>query len=348
MPIIPATIDEVTAEWVAEATGLAVTGFEAEIIGVGIGVSSAVYRLKLEGADVPETLVLKLRAIADEAAFTSSTLMFYQREIGFFDELAKRSPITVPTGYGGAVSEDGQTYYLFMEDMGGNRIIDQNEGMSIEDAERAIDALAQWHAEFWGDAEKFVESGAALRIDHPVYEAVLPLVFAEGWEKVQAEMEVLPTIADVAPRYVEKLPDMLKALSTAPTTVVHGDYRGDNMMFDDNGDLIMLDFQITGLATPAYDLAYFVTQSLTAEMAAEHEAGLFDRYIEALVAAGVDRSETERIWQDYRVAGLFCLVYPIVASRGMDLSDQRQYDLVANMSAGCARVIDAHDLRSLL
>ncbi len=54
MTKIPATIDEVTVEWLAAATGLAVTGLDAEIIGVGIGVSSAVYRLHLSGTDVPE------------------------------------------------------------------------------------------------------------------------------------------------------------------------------------------------------------------------------------------------------------------------------------------------------
>ena len=48
------------------------------------------------------------------------------------------------------------------------------------------------------------------------------------------------------------------------------------------------------------------------------------------------------------MAALFCLVYPVVASRGMDLSDQRQYDLVANMSIRCARAIDDLDLRALL
>lgn len=58
---IPATIDEVTAEWLADVTQLDITGVESEIIGVGIGVSSAVYRLTLTGNEVPASLVLKRR-----------------------------------------------------------------------------------------------------------------------------------------------------------------------------------------------------------------------------------------------------------------------------------------------
>ena len=208
-------IDQVTAEWVAQATGLPVTGVEHEIIGVGIGVSSAVYRLRLHGDGVPETLVLKLQALDEAAVFTCTMLQMYSREVKFFDHVSGRSPIRVPEGYGGAVSDDGSTYYLFMEDMGGHREVDQNEGMDIEDAERAVDELAAWHAEFWGQAEPFVQSGAAVSLADEIYLGVLPVVFAEGWEKIQAEMEVHPSVAAVAPRWVDKLPDMLAALSAS-------------------------------------------------------------------------------------------------------------------------------------
>lgn len=38
---IPASIDEVTAKWMSEATGWNVTALRNEIIGVGVGVASA-------------------------------------------------------------------------------------------------------------------------------------------------------------------------------------------------------------------------------------------------------------------------------------------------------------------
>jgi len=334
MTTIPATIAEVTAD--------------CELIGGGIGVSSACYRLHLTGDDVPETLVLKLQALDEAAMFTAAVLRMYQREVKFFDALAERSPINVPKGFGGDIADDGATYYLLMEDMGGNRPVDQNEGMAVADAERSVDLLAAWHAEFWGDGEQYIESGAALSLADELYLGVLPVVFAEGWEKIQAEMEVHPTIAEVAPQWVAKMPDMLSALSASPTTVVHGDYRADNIFFDDEGDVVLLDFQLTGLASGAYDLAYFVTQSLLPEVAAEHEQSLFERYIAGLLAGGVPEADTERLWEDYRLAALFCLVYPVVASRGMDLTDPRQYELVNNMNTRCARAIETLDLRSLL
>ncbi len=345
---IPATIDEVTAAWLAAATGLDVTAIDTEIIGVGIGVSSAVYRLHLTGNDVPETLVLKLSALDEAAVFTCSMLRMYEREVKFFHELVDRSPIHVPNGFGGAVSDDGTSYFLLMEDKGGHRVIDQIEGMEISDAERALDELARWHAEFWGDADRFVETGAAVSLADPIYLAVLPVVFAEGWEKVSSLMDVHPAIGRVAPRWAEAMPSMLATLSTSPTTVCHGDYRADNIFFDTDDAPVLLDFQLTGLGSPSYDLAYFVTQSLLPDVAATHERSLFDRYIGGLHAAGVSPDDTGRLWDDYRVASLFCLVYPIVASRGMDFDDPRQFALIETMNRRCARAIEALDLEALL
>ncbi|WP_394944120.1 hypothetical protein [uncultured Ilumatobacter sp.] len=91
------------------------------------------------------------------------------------------------------------------------------------------------------------------------------------------------------------------------------------MFFDADGSVVLLDFQLTGLGTGAFDLAYFVTQSLLPDVAAANRRALFDRY----VAAGVSEGDTAGLWENYRVAALFCLVYPIVAARGMDLDDPR-------------------------
>ncbi len=348
MAAIPATIDDVTAQWLGQATGLDVTHVTSEIIGVGIGVSSAVYRLRLTGNDVPETLVLKLNALDEAAVFTCTMLRMYEREVKFFDALAERSPIRVPKGFGGALAQDGSAYYLLMEDMGGNREVDQTIGMELSDAERAIDAIAGWHAEFWGDAEQYVASGAAVSLADPIYPAVLPLVFAEGWAKLRAEISVHPTITEVAARWTDSLDAMLTQLSTSPTTISHGDYRADNIFFDNNGDVVLLDFQLTGMGSAAYDVAYFITQSLLPEVASANERALFDRYLAALHAGGVPEAETARLWDDYRTAALFCLVYPIVACRGMDLSDERQLQLVDAMNSRFVRALTELELASLL
>ena len=348
MSDIPGSIEDVDAEWLASCTGLSVSSVEVEQIGVGIGVSSAVYRLRLQGEGVPETLVLKLRALDEAAVFTSSVLRMYEREVKFFDELATQSPIRVPRGFHGAVSDDGATYALVMEDMGGHRQVDQNEGMTLADAERSVDELAAYHATFWRRAQPYVDSGAALSLRDEVYPAVLPMAFAEGWEKLQAGMDITPAIGAVARRWTEEMPSMLNRLCTEPTTVIHGDYRADNIFFDEDGGVVLLDFQLTGMGSGSSDLAYFVVQSLDAEVASTAERDLFDRYVDGLRTAGVAAEDTERLWDDYRLAALFCLVYPVVASRGMDLGDPRQFELLDKLNTRFARALEELALAELL
>jgi hypothetical protein len=348
VPAIPAVIDDVTAGWVSGVTGWDVRSLRAEHIGKGIGVSSAVYRLHLDGQGCPDTVVTKVPALDEAAVFTSTILRMYIREARFFAELATEAPVRVPVCHHAAVEEATSGFVVVMEDLGGLRAVDQLDGMALPDAERAVDDLARWHARWWGDVDRLTQAGLAVSLADPIYPAVLPSVFAEGWEKVTGAMHVAPAIERVAPRFPEAMGRLLAELAAGPATLVHGDYRADNLFFEPDGSVAVLDFQLLGQGSAAYDLAYFVTQSLQVDVASDHERGLFDRWVEGLRAGGVPEADLEPMWQDYREAALFCLVYPIVASRGMDFDDPRQYELVRVMNDRFARAVEELDLVSLL
>ncbi|MFP4512816.1 MAG: phosphotransferase [Acidimicrobiales bacterium] len=345
---IPSSIEQISPTWLAGATGLEIHGFEAEQIGVGIGVSSALYRLHLDGSDCPASVVVKLPALDEAAVFTSTILRMYHREVGFFSQLANQCPVRVPSTYHGAVDEETAQFVIVMEDMGAMRVVDQLDGMALSDAEWAVDALAAWQATWWREVDHLVESGTAIALDDPIYPAVLPLVFAEGWEKVTGLLELPESIRHVGDRWVGGFERLLADLAQGPNTLAHGDYRGDNIMFDDDGSVVLLDFQLIGSGSAAYDLAYFVTQSLDADMAATHEQALFDRWIDGLRAGGVAEADLDHMWEDYRKAALFCLCYPVIASRGMDFSDPRQMALVECMNSRYARAVEELALADLL
>ena len=351
MTTIPASIADVTPAWLSEVLHHEVTAVDVEQIGVGIGVSSAVYRVGLTGpesSDRPDSVVLKLPALDEAAVFTSTILRMYIREVGFFDELASMSPIRVPERYHAAVDPETSRFVVVMEDMGGHRSVDQLAGMDIVDAERAVEALADWHATWWRGADGLADAGLVVSLGDPIYPAVLPMVFGEGGEKVTREMGGSDAIAAVGPKFSDAIAGLLADLNREPRTMTHGDFRADNILFQANGDPVLLDFQLIGSGSAAYDLAYFVTQSLDPEVASTHERGLFDRWMARLQQQGVPAADLDRMWEDYRTAALFCLVYPIVASRGMDLSDPRQRGLVDCMNQRLGRAIDELSLADLL
>ena len=343
---IPTTIDDITPEWLAGATGLPITTATATQIGAGIGVSSALYRVVVD-CD-PGSVVIKLPALDEAAVFTSTVLRMYIRECRFFQELAETSPVRVPGCHFSAVDEESSRFVVVMEDLGGMRLVDQVEGMAIADAERAVDELAAWHATWWGKGDGLAADGLTVSLADPIYPAILPMVFGEGWEKVTSSIDVPEPIRRVGPRWTDAHAGLLSDLAAGPNTMVHGDYRADNILFSPDGAVALLDFQLIGTGSGAYDLAYFVTQSLEPDVASANERALFDRWLDGLRAGGVPAGDLDRMWDDYRKAALFCLVYPIVASRGMDLEDPRQRGLVECMNRRFSRAVDELALDDLL
>ena len=293
-------------------------------------------------------MIVKLPALDEAAVFTSTILRMYIREVAFFNELASESPVRVPQGYYAAVDEETSQFVAVMEDMGAMRIVDQVLGMTLPDAERAVDALASWHATWWGKGDDLAARGLTVSLADPIYPAILPMVFDEGWQKVTGAMDVAPQIHRVAEGFTAAVPGLLADLSRGPNTMVHGDYRGDNILFAADDSVVVLDFQLIGTGLGAYDLAYLVTQSLEPDVAATGERDLFERWKAGLLSAGVSADDLADAWEDYRKAALFCVVYPIVASRGMDLDDQRQRDLVNVMNARFVRAADELNLADLL
>ena len=270
---IPASIDDVTAAWLGEVTGRDVEAVGIEQIGEGIGVSSALYRCRLDCGGIPESVIVKLPALDEAAVFTSTVLSMYKREVAFFRELAALSPIRVPACHHAAVDEESR-FVLVMEDLGEHRVVDQVLGMGLDDARAAVDGLARWHATWWGKGEALAEAGVTLSLADPIYPAIVPMVFDEGWDKVVAAgIDVPGPIRAVREGFNAAIPGLLADLAQAPTTVIHGDYRADNLVFCDDGSVAAFDFQLIGTGSGSYDLAYFVTQSLEPEPRLRRGAG---------------------------------------------------------------------------
>lgn len=349
MSNIPNGPDGITCAWMSNVTGWDVDEVTVTQIGVGVGVSSALYRAVLGGTGCPESVIVKLAALAPEAVQTAAALGFYRREVNFFEELRSNSPVRVPSCHFTEIDDDNASFVIVMEDFGGNRMVDQVAGMELADVESAVAALADWHATWWNRVDGFSERGLAVPLGSPIYPAVLPTIFTEGWDKLSAEApHVLEPFGEIGPKFVDAIAGLLQQLDAAPNTLLHGDYRADNMMFDSDGNLLLLDFQILGTGAAAYDLAYLVTQSPDASVASANERALFNLWTARLAEGGVPVADLARAWDDYRTAALFCLIYPVGASRGMDLTDQRQLRLLETMTSRLGRAVAELDLAELI
>ncbi len=355
---IPSTIDDVTAEWLAAALGVdgepaPVVGLTAEMFGEGVGVSSSLYRVVPEyepggNGQHPESLVVKLRSVEDFNAARSHLLQMYQREAGFFSELAPRMRVRVPRCWHADCSAETPDYVIVMEDLAGHRVVSQVEGCGLEDARAVIDQVALYHADWWERHDDMNDLTCQIPIDHDLYLQVLPGMFTEGWEAAQRYLDVPDAVRDVAPRYAENIPTMLGMLGRGPRTLLHGDIRIDNMMFAPDGVPYVLDFQLTGAGNASYDIGYFLSQSLTTGDRAAWERELFDHYLQALDAAGVEGIDGDSLWETYEMACLYCLIYPMAGAATLGDTDERTFALYQEMMNRSGAAIADLDLGRLI
>ena len=135
---------------------------------------------------------------------------------------------------------------------------------------------------------------------------------------------------------------MRTGIAEAPTTVCHGDFRGDNLMFDDRAhpahpddEVAVLDWQIAYRGPAVTDVAYFLCQSLTVEERRTHERELVQVLVRRALRHGSPRGGRGARRLPVRsgldavptgVAGT--TVYPVTAMGAMDPANERGRELV--------------------
>ena len=95
-------------------------------------------------------------------------------------------------------------------------------------------------------------------------------------------------------------------------TVLHGDYRLDNLFFDDSRNVTVLDWQLVTKGVAGYDFVYFVSQSLSAADRRSYLDDLVDTYLRTLAESDVTYPE-DQFWD--RCATV-ALVLPLVSGAG--------------------------------
>jgi aminoglycoside phosphotransferase (APT) family kinase protein len=139
---------------------------------------------------------------------------------------------------------------------------------------------------------------------------------------------------DTATRLGPRMLPILDYVAKPPMTLCHGDLRLDNVFWgspENDATVTIIDWQISGKARGAYDVGYFMSQSVEPAVRAANEERIVREYHRQLVDAGVSGYGADQCWDDYRLATMFCLVYPVVACGSVDLANERGRELATKM-----------------
>lgn len=346
---LPRSIADVDAAWMttvlrtsgAIGADTSVASMATEQFAIGAGLLSLLYRAELTytgGEPGPSTVIVKFpidipaqRAIAD-------SLGFYPREIRFYREVAPHTPVRTPVVHAAMMAEDSTDFVVVMEDLSHHETTDQREGASWEQALRAIDAMAALHARWHEHPDLADLADTFPPMLNPGYLHALPQIFAAGWPHAQVHGadQLTPDLVLFGDRYGDHLEYMLTTANT-PATFVHGDWRLDNLFFGDE-HVTVIDFQISGLASGVYDLAYFVSQSIDPDVRAGREDELIDRYVAALAANGVERDRDE-VAHQFKVAVAQCFIYGVSSFPSYDDMPPRSQELMKMLLGRSAKAI---------
>ena len=350
-------MSDVTPAWLTGA--LRAAGHDVEVgavvatpLGVGIGMMSGLQSLALtyaQGAG-PANLVLKMPAENDVNRAVADSFRLYERETLFYRDIAPKSSAYTPIVYRADI--EGNDFVLLLEDLSDYKLGDQVKGCTLEETEGGIAWLARHHASLWGQTDD--PAFAFLPVVSPSYSSEgLTQGCAFGWDPMgELFGHVVPErIVALKDRYLAVLPKLFDWMATAPLTVVHGDFRMDNLFFGSGPaqePLIAVDWQGSLRGRASQDIAYFLSGSLPTPLRRQHERALIRQWHDGLVAGGVTGFSEADAWEDYRKAMLYVWVMAVVIAGTLDPANERGRQWISAMLERSIAAIDDLDLVTLM
>ena len=340
-----------------------VSNMSWSLLGEGEGFLGDLARIELEyeGVAGPATAVLKIPTTKPENRGLGVMFSAYENVVRFYNELAQHTKVRRPRCYfadleaeprsaaiatrvlkalpeqvtlwllnrlATAAGKSDRRFIVLMEDLGDARIGDQVAGATVEEASIALELLAEFHAAFW--ESPLLASRWIVRQDET------PLVVHGLYERAYATFEErFRDRIDEATRPVldwvtANGPELLRRVGGGTLTLVHGDYRMDNLVFYDGAQppIGMLDFQGVSAGHPLTDVAYFLRPNLNPDHADGTEDDLLRRYHDALIRNGVTDYGWEALQRDYELAQLWVLHRGVILIGTLDLSHERGVQII--------------------
>ncbi len=333
---IPAGFDEITPAWLTEALhsgGTASSGsvisIDAGAVGEDKGFMSQVVRLTLEydmyQDDLPRTLIAKLPSTDPTIKALANVLGGYRREVRFYEEIATRVGIRTPDRYYSATDPQTGRTVLLLQDLSQTRLGDSLAGCSLDEARLVIRLLARVHASWWDSLRLGRLNWMPLKsADAGLYQRI----YSRSWPIfVEKAGKGMPdSLLRIGESLGPHIPQIRDRLGDRPHTIVHGDYRLDNLFFDaPDGDrpLVVFDWEFCSRGRGTYDVATFISESFPPEVRRKEEMDLLRMYHALLKEGGVGDYSFDQCLRDYRLSMLDIFLFWIVVGGYCDYEGER-------------------------
>jgi Phosphotransferase enzyme family len=298
--------------------GTAVTGVQARR--VGTGQVSDTYRLHLTyaagpgGTDAdfrPSTLIAKVPAADPASRGAARSFRTYEIEASFYAHVAPGLPVALPECFYAAYDPEPDEYVVLLTDLAPAEPGDQLAGLGADDAAAAIRELAALHAAGWDSPA--LAGMPWLNRSSPDAAALLAAVVSDLYPGFRDRFgdRLEPGTLGLIESFLPHL-DRYLASRDEPRTVVHGDFRADNLLFG-HARPVVLDWQTASFGPGTGDLSYFLGSSLPVLVRQQHEAALVRLYHSILAANGVPLTWAD-CWDGYRRHAFSGIIMDVIAA----------------------------------
>lgn len=304
--------------------GVLVTSIERSPVGTGQMADS--FRLHLTYAkkcNGPSSIIAKLPSLSDSSRAASRLTRCYELETKFYSDLRTHVDVRVPQCYHVSYDSSDDDFMLLLEDLAPAQQGDQLAGCSLDHAVAAIGELTRLHGPLWNDSSLNTmswlsrQTSESLRGTSALYQHFYPGFCDRYGDRIDSE------VIELGARFVAQA-DRYFAAAPKISTVVHRDYRLDNLLFSGIGSdssVAVVDWQTVGQAPGVSDLSYFIGSGLIVDERREYEEYLVHEYQRGLRTYGIEMDFAE-IWSQYRLYAFSGFGMAIAASMLVNQTDR--------------------------
>ena len=335
--LTPELITELLQEEGTLPTGTTVSAVTLDQVGDGTGMMAELSKVSLsyngDPGDAPTSLIAKYASQNPTNREVAIQFNLYERETRFASELDPQTSARTPRTWFSGRDED--RFLILMQDMTDYAVGSQVEGADLHQTELAIDELAKLHATFWKRVDNIDWIPAAADSYHA---DALQAMAVDGVGNLADRFgdflaEEMKTGGDA---FRAAIPLMQQWLVQDPMTLVHGDYRMENLLYGVTADhypVAILDWQGPLLARGMLDVALFLGQSTRTDIRRSHEKALLRRYLDGLKAGGVTPDSFDDVWEEYRRTVMYSWIYVVSVAGGLDSSNEKAFAWMSQMVA---------------
>jgi hypothetical protein len=363
-----------------------VRNLNRKIMGEGMGYAGTLARLSIEYEQpddtLPSTMIAKIPTQVPKSKMLHEALWNYERENHVYEEILPHLPLRTPQCYysdfdrgkgekwmnkvyrryaGLPQSLVGlyfiyaafrnlrlkRRYILLLEDIHNLEQITQLEGCSFEEAKMVMKPIGIAHAGLW----ESTQLGKYWLRDHSDFSHLVSFM-SNRWQPV-----IKKTFPGKISPKMQTVFDWLKMnnhpldayAKTRPHTLIHTDYRLDNLLFDrENNEIVVFDWQSCSPGMGLFDPCFFLVNNCKSPLNQEQVEELITIYHQGLVEGGVTDYNLDECRSDYPFGLLLAIRLWLIIIGGIEVEkDPNAIRLLGVLLDRMKPVIEGIDLTAI-